>query len=108
VIPGAEDFDEPDFVSAEELFRPAGSGRGSTATAMPAPDGQGGHTATTMPAADQSGSGDATTDPGSDSDLVSARAGAGQTQSKRGRRSGEKPRMPSWDDILLGVRNKSD
>jgi hypothetical protein len=27
---------------------------------------------------------------------------------KRGRRSGEKPRMPSWDDILLGVRHKSD
>jgi hypothetical protein len=26
---------------------------------------------------------------------------------KRGRR-GEKPRMPSWDDILLGVRHKSD
>lgn len=26
---------------------------------------------------------------------------------RRGRR-GEKPRMPSWDDILLGVRHKSD
>ncbi|MEO6700641.1 MAG: septation protein SepH [Jatrophihabitantaceae bacterium] len=26
---------------------------------------------------------------------------------KRGRR-GDKPRMPSWDDILLGVRHKSD
>jgi hypothetical protein len=32
----------------------------------------------------------------------------GDLQSKRGRRSGEKPRMPSWDDILLGVRHKSD
>lgn len=95
VIPGAEDFDEPEFVSAEELFRPAGSGRGGAATAMPAPD-------------DQSGSADAATDTGSDSDLVSARTGAGETQGKRGRRSGEKPRMPSWDDILLGVRNKSD
>lgn len=28
-------------------------------------------------------------------------------QHRRGRR-GEKPRMPSWDDILLGVRHKSD
>jgi hypothetical protein len=27
---------------------------------------------------------------------------------KRARRAGEKPRMPSWDDILLGVRHKSD
>ena len=32
----------------------------------------------------------------------------GDLQSKRGRRSGDKPRMPSWDDILLGVRHKSD
>ncbi|HEX8305979.1 MAG TPA: septation protein SepH [Jatrophihabitans sp.] len=31
---------------------------------------------------------------------------AGDSQ-RRGRRS-EKPRMPSWDDILLGVRHKSD
>jgi hypothetical protein len=38
---------------------------------------------------------------------VSARAGTGE-QAKRGRRAGEKPRMPSWDDILLGVRHKSD
>jgi hypothetical protein len=35
-------------------------------------------------------------------------AGTGDPQSKRGRRAGEKPRMPSWDDILLGVRHKSD
>lgn len=27
---------------------------------------------------------------------------------KRARRASEKPRMPSWDDILLGVRHKSD
>jgi hypothetical protein len=33
---------------------------------------------------------------------------AGDSQTRRGRRSGEKPRMPSWDDILLGVRHKSD
>jgi hypothetical protein len=26
----------------------------------------------------------------------------------RRRRAGEKPRMPSWDDILLGVRHKTD
>ena len=32
----------------------------------------------------------------------------GEAQSRRGRRSGDKPRMPSWDDILLGVRHKSD
>jgi hypothetical protein len=32
----------------------------------------------------------------------------GDPQNRRGRRSGEKPRMPSWDDILLGVRHKSD
>lgn len=33
--------------------------------------------------------------------------GAAPATSKRGRR-GDKPRMPSWDDILLGVRHKSD
>ena len=86
------DFEQPDFVPAEELFKPAPSGRGNTATAMPA-------------AEDASGSAE---DAGGDSDLVSARTGAGDVQNKRGRRSGEKPRMPSWDDILLGVRHKSD
>ena len=93
--PGFEqpDFEQPDFVPAEELFKPVASGRGNTATAMPA-------------AEDQS-SGAGTEDVG-DSDLVSARTGAGDAQNKRGRRSGEKPRMPSCDDILLGVRNKSD
>ncbi len=30
-----------------------------------------------------------------------------EARHKRGRR-GDKPRMPSWDDILLGVRHKSD
>jgi len=39
---------------------------------------------------------------------VSVPIAAGDTQGKRGRRAGEKPRMPSWDDILLGVRHKSD
>jgi hypothetical protein len=39
---------------------------------------------------------------------VSVAVGAGDAQGKRGRRAGEKPRMPSWDDILLGVRHKSD
>ncbi|HEX8078794.1 MAG TPA: septation protein SepH [Jatrophihabitans sp.] len=86
------DFEQPDFVPAEELFKPAPSGRGNTATAMPA-------------AEDQSAEAE---DAGGDSDLVSARTGAGDGQNKRGRRSGEKPRMPSWDDILLGVRHKSD
>ena len=33
---------------------------------------------------------------------------AGQAAGRRGRRTGDKPRMPSWDDILLGVRHKSD
>jgi hypothetical protein len=37
-----------------------------------------------------------------------SRAVASDSQGRRGRRSGEKPRMPSWDDILLGVRHKSD
>jgi len=32
----------------------------------------------------------------------------GPPQHKRSGRSGEKPRMPSWDDILLGVRRKPD
>jgi hypothetical protein len=41
-------------------------------------------------------------------ELVGARARGGDPQGRRGRRSGEKPRMPSWDDILLGVRHKSD
>ena len=27
---------------------------------------------------------------------------------KHKRRRGDKPRMPSWDDILLGVRHKND
>jgi hypothetical protein len=35
-------------------------------------------------------------------------AAPGDLQNRRGRRSGDKPRMPSWDDILLGVRHKSD
>jgi hypothetical protein len=34
-------------------------------------------------------------------------APAPETPHKRGRR-GDKPRMPSWDDILLGVKHKSD
>lgn len=88
-------LEQPEFVSAEELFKPVGSGPGDTATAMPAAD-------------DQSGSDAGTEDAGGDSDLASARTGAGDAQGKRGRRAGEKPRMPSWDDILLGVRNKSD
>jgi hypothetical protein len=32
---------------------------------------------------------------------------AGKSGSRRGR-SNDKPRMPSWDDILLGVRRRSD
>ncbi len=44
----------------------------------------------------------------SDDNPVSVAAGAGEAPGKRGRRAGEKPRMPSWDDILLGVRHKSD
>jgi len=34
-------------------------------------------------------------------------APAEDTKPRRGRR-GDKPRMPSWDDILLGVRHKND
>jgi hypothetical protein len=44
----------------------------------------------------------------SDDSPVSVTAGGGEAAAKRGRRAGEKPRMPSWDDILLGVRHKSD
>jgi len=32
--------------------------------------------------------------------------GEGEGRHRRGGRRGEKPRMPSWDDILLGVRHK--
>ncbi len=39
---------------------------------------------------------------------ASAEGVGGDQPQKRARRSGEKPRMPSWDDILLGVRHKSD
>ncbi len=31
-----------------------------------------------------------------------------ENDGKHKRRRGEKPRMPSWDDILLGVRHKND
>jgi hypothetical protein len=41
-------------------------------------------------------------------EAAKAAAGSNDAQLKRGRRTGEKPRMPSWDDILLGVRHKSD
>jgi hypothetical protein len=44
----------------------------------------------------------------SDDGPVSVAAGGGEAAGKRGRRASEKPRMPSWDDILLGVRHKSD
>ncbi|MDQ1740898.1 MAG: hypothetical protein QOE53_2550 [Pseudonocardiales bacterium] len=105
---GSRSPEQPDFAPAEDLFTPGNSRRGRTATAMPAaaPDQSGD---------DQSG-GDQTSGAGTDDaasaagndELVSARAGAGDPQGRRGRRSGEKPRMPSWDDILLGVRHKSD
>lgn len=39
---------------------------------------------------------------------ASEAAVAEAAEPKRARRAGEKPRMPSWDDILLGVRHKSD
>jgi len=35
-------------------------------------------------------------------------AGEPDHRARRAGRRGEKPRMPSWDDILLGVRNKND
>ena len=40
-------------------------------------------------------------------DPAAGAAGPDDGRPKRGRR-GDKPRMPSWDDILLGVRHKSD
>ena len=35
-----------------------------------------------------------------------SRTRAGEGRHRRGSRRSEKPRMPSWDDILLGVRHK--
>lgn len=96
---GSEDFRGPeqlDFVPAEE-FQPASPHRAATAAA----DGQTG-------GADAGNDDSVSSASVAHDDLVSARAGAGDPQGKRGRRSGEKPRMPSWDDILLGVRHKSD
>ena len=40
--------------------------------------------------------------------LGSSRLAPGMPRAARSRRAGDKPRMPSWDDILLGVRHKSD
>lgn len=42
-----------------------------------------------------------------DTDLPATIESDGEGRGRRGRR-GDKPRMPSWDDILLGVRHKSD
>ncbi|HEY0169288.1 MAG TPA: septation protein SepH [Jatrophihabitans sp.] len=98
------DLDQPNFVSAEALFEPADTGPAGAGPARPAPakpasaKSRPAGTATAIPAPEA---------PSGSDDLVSTRTG-GDSQSKRGRRAGEKPRMPSWDDILLGVRNKSD
>jgi hypothetical protein len=46
-------------------------------------------------------------DPQADA-TVTAGSGPSDSPNRRARRSGEKPRMPSWDDILLGVRHKTD
>lgn len=96
-------LDQPNFVSAEALFEPADTDPAEPSSAKPSSAKPGSaksppaSTATAIPTGEDSGS----------DELVSTRAG-GDSQSKRGRRAGEKPRMPSWDDILLGVRNKSD
>ena len=42
-----------------------------------------------------------------DAELPASTESDGDGRGRRGRR-GDKPRMPSWDDILLGVRHKSD
>jgi hypothetical protein len=47
------------------------------------------------------------TAPADDPGAAELSADAEAEPRRRGRR-GEKPRMPSWDDILLGVRHKSD
>jgi hypothetical protein len=113
--PAAASFDQPNFVPAEALFEPASASpvtsRGRSASSRPAT------TATAIPGpanvqADDEATDEVADDPagddgGSDTELVGTRAGGGP-QAKRGRRAGEKPRMPSWDDILLGVRHKSD
>ncbi|HST50088.1 septation protein SepH [Jatrophihabitans sp.] len=82
-----------DLAPAEESVEPASPHRAPSAPAATGGAGNDDEVSHPAPAHD---------------DLVGARAGAGDPQGKRGRRSGEKPRMPSWDDILLGVRHKSD
>ncbi|HEX4729509.1 MAG TPA: hypothetical protein VH298_16995, partial [Jatrophihabitans sp.] len=42
-----------------------------------------------------------------DAELPATTEADADSRGRRGRR-GDKPRMPSWDDILLGVRHKSD
>jgi hypothetical protein len=41
-------------------------------------------------------------------DVIGIEASVSEQQNKRTGRSADKPRMPSWDDILLGVRRKSE
>jgi hypothetical protein len=52
--------------------------------------------------------GDTGFEPDEDAGQLDPAADPGQAPGKRGRRTGDKPRMPSWDDILLGVRHKTD
>ena len=89
------DFTVADFTVAD--FVPAG----------PAPDG-----AEAAPARSDAIRPDGGSTGSTGADSAASRSAevppAGDLQGKRGRRSGDKPRMPSWDDILLGVRHKSD
>jgi len=84
-------------VPAEEPFAAPVAGPAADSVAL---------TAHTLPDAEPEAERDPVPVP--DDSPVSLPVGAGDAQAKRGRRAGEKPRMPSWDDILLGVRHKSD
>ncbi|MGX7677803.1 septation protein SepH [Jatrophihabitans sp. DSM 45814] len=57
---------------------------------------------------DQRQSGDQPGDPSAATDEPAADQSGGDNSHRRSGRAGDKPRMPSWDDILLGVRRKSD
>ncbi|MDQ1721414.1 MAG: hypothetical protein QOI26_1148 [Pseudonocardiales bacterium] len=92
---------EPDV---EALFQPAGSSPAHTEPATSSPTSS--DPATSPVDAATASAPPAAADSTTGADAVST--GAGDPQNKRGRRPGEKPRMPSWDDILLGVRHKSD
>jgi len=81
----------------------SGFGAPDAAPAPAAADLSAAEPVTAEPVADLSAAEPVTAEP-----VAAEPVSAVDPQGKRGRRAGEKPRMPSWDDILLGVRHKSD